>query len=853
MRLFVAAALLGGSVLGAGRYVCDAPQNGQRCDFRNADLQKAFDSAHPGDTLFLQAGFTYQGAFIFRRKGEAGRPIIVTSSRAAWLPGPYSRITPSDLPNIPMLVTADRNRPALSGALDSSGNPPSHWHFIGVGFAAATNVRFDNSIIHTAGMGVNDWTIRGEAELPDGLVFDRIYITGKLDDSLVIQNAIRINGKNSVLKNSYVHPIFCGGIECHALSTTTHPGPMEVTNNFLSAASIPIFAGGTTPDYEGAVQKNLSVRFNYLFRPLKWWSNPGNPQRAHFLANGSKMGCTKNLMEFKGLDGGLVEYNVHENIWADSFCQGQYSGFTATPRQNHWESPGAGGSWGYSLGMGMLTTRGTSFNWTGNPKSMSAGQNVCGIYRNVHDCRKIVEVNNAAKSGKVSAAFTHDVANLATWLWVTDDTPLMRDITVQHSVFRNVAQGMVILGRDKGTAVPGSDAGRVVRLTFRDNLFENNIPALRNPSAIKIVSQEPAFTVDPTSGARDIVIEHNTFAWPNSVDNVLFFVAEANPLAKVENLSIRSNIFPSATVQSDGNIYALMVSGVGLNDWGAVEAFATGKVALTNNYLKYVNSNRCKSADCRNFASESVIFEPGTYQIAAGTALYRAGHDRADVGANAAALPLIQNLNLKVGSTTGLLEFDLTDPISDVANKQPCVLEISPDENLHSMLGAYTVINELNPAYFYHATASSREPTELNQIIVEGAHVQWPVGRSAIVLDNRGDLRDLSLAPDTKYWGRLMCYGDTRWFDFKTKPSSATESVLASVEIKPPAGTAQVTVEFGPTAAFGDLRDFKLSDVEGSSVAVPAMPDQPLYVRVRYLDADGSTLELSEARVLFPQ
>ena len=844
-----------GGLFAADKYVCDAPQGDPPCQYRNDQLQQAFDEVLPGDTLYLQAGYTYTGAFVFRQaEATADQPIVVTSSRVDWLPGPFTRITPGDIPNIPMLVSNVRNLPALSGQLDSAGRPPSHWHFVGVGFGVATDVQFDNSIIHTAGMGVNGWTIAGEKELPDGLVFDRVYVAGPLDDSLVIQNAVRLNGTNSVFKNSYIHPVYCQGIECHGLTTTTHPGPMEVTNNFLSAASIPIFSGGTTPDYAGAVQKNLVMRFNYLYRPLKWWSNPGNPQRAYFLANGSKIPCTKNLMEFKGLDGGLMEYNVHENVWSDNYCFGQYNAFTASPRQNYWESPAAGGVWGGSLGMGTLTTNGTSFSWTGNPAVMSVGQNVCGISRGVHDCRKIVEVDNAAKKGKVSAAFTNTVTNQSTWLWVTDDTPLMRDITVQHSVFRNVAQGIGVLARDKGTAVPGSDAGRIVRMTVRDNLFENTLAALSNSPAIRIYPQEQSFTVDPTIGARDIVIEHNTFAWPNAAQNVLYFVADTvNPIARIENLSIRSNIFPDATVQGDGNVYALTGSNVGYNDWGVVESFASGKVELSNNYLRYVNSQKCKSAICaQNIGSGNVaVFDPGTYSITSGTALSKAGHDGADVGADFRSLPLIQNLRFTAGGTAGLLEFDLAGPIADALNQQPCTLEISADENLYSMLGPYAVVNDLNPRYFYQATASNRQASQLNKVVATGSHVQWPVGRAAIVTDNMGEARDLSLAPDTQYWGRLMCYGDARWFDFKT--TVTTDSVIEiSVPISAPHDASTVNVEYGATADLGTTLSANLADVGSSGVPVPAVSGQPLYVRITYLSADGSILVVEDVRILFP-
>lgn len=769
MWRFVALAMLGCTLQGADHYVCDQPQNGHVCNYPNSQLQKAFDEAKGNDTFYLQAGFTYRGAFVFRKPGTAAGPIIVTSSRHEWLPGAYSRVTPSDLPNMPVLLTNVQNDAALSGNLDSAQRPPSHWHFIGIAFSVSTKNEFDNAIVHTAGMGVNGWTIANEQQLPDGLVFDRVYVGGPLDDSLIIQNGIRINGKNSVFKNSFIQPIYCRGIECHGLVTQTHPGAMEVTNNFLSAASIPIFSGGTTPDYPGAVQKDLTMRFNYLFRPLKWWANPGNPQRAYFEADGAKGTCTKNLMEFKGLDRGMLEYNVHENIWQDNFCMGQYTAFTATPRQNYWESPPAGGSWGGSLGVGTLTTNGTEFSWTSNPKQMSAGHNVCGIVDDVHDCRKVVDVDNAAKKGHVSAAFTYSATNNPKWLWVVDDTPMVRDMTVQNSIFRNAAQGINMLARDKGTAEPGSDAGRIVRLKVLNNLFVNTISALANGPAIRIYTQEQAFTVDPGIGGRDITIEHNTFAWRNRGNNMLYFAAEQiKTISKIKNLSLRSNIFPPALVQPDGNVYALGASGQPHNDWGTASLFATGESYFTNNYLPYVSDKKCANANCRkNIASDKpVVFEKDSFKLASGSPLIKAGHDGTDIGVDSSKLPLIQALKLKVSGPNASLEFDLSGSIADAGAKQPCVLEVSADENLNSYLGVYRPIDGLNPAFFKQATASNRGAGKLPPVHIEHNHVSWPVSQEQTLQGDDGQSHPLGLKPAAKYWGRLMCYGDTRAFSF---------------------------------------------------------------------------------------
>lgn len=820
----------------ADKYVCDDPPDDTRgCDYTNNDLQRAFDEAQPGDVLYLQAGYVYRGAFIFRTSATPDQPITVTSSRAAFLPGSNSRVTPSHLPNLPVLSTNLTNYPALSGAPDANGNPPSNWHFIGMAFRTETAVQFDNSIIHTGGIGVNGWTIAGDAQLPDGLVFDRIYVAGPLDDSLVVQNGVRLNGKNSVFRNSFIFPIFCRAIECHALSTQTHPGPLEVSNNFLSAASIPLFSGGTNPDYPGANQADLVARFNYLYRPLKWWSNPNNPDRKYFLANGSKIPCTKNLGEFKSLDRGLLQFNVHENVWNDDFCSGQYFAFTVTVRQNYWESPAAGGSWGGSLALGTITTSGTTFSWTGTAPILP-GHNVCPIFNNVHDCRRVVSADPNTKRGAVSAPFSFNVSALPTWLWVTDDTPLLRDVTVRDSVFRNTAQGLNILARDKGIALPGSDAGRIVRFSVVNNLFQNTIPALVNSPAVRIYSQEQSFTVEPTIGGRDLVIEHNTFDWPNPAYTVLSFVADGiSPIARIQNLSIRSNLFPKPLQQPDGNIYALSGSNIGFNRWSIAESFASGTVLLTNNYLPSVIDGACQTAVCRaNQTTGDVVFQPGTARLNTSSPLARAAHDGTDIGADYDSLPLIRNLKVTPASTSALLEFELASPIADALNTQPCVLEVSPDENLKSMLGSYTVTNDLNPAFFLQADASTRGGS-LNPVLMTGNRLQWPLGGNRTVTDDNGSPQDLSYRPGTSYWGRLMCYGDTAWFQFKTTGASPGAASLA-VPVEQIEGAGEIRIEYGATPDLDQLF-IAANAPQSGAIEFPVAAGGPLYVRVSYWDA----------------
>jgi len=86
----------------------------------------------------------------------------------------------------------------------------------------------------------------------------------------------------------------------------------------------------------------------------------------------------------------------------------------------------------------------------------------------------------------------------------------------------------------------------------------------------------------------------------------------------------------------------------------------------------------------------------------------KAATSQNDIGVNFDQLPLITSVKVNSTSKTGLLEFDLSGPIADSGNTQPCVLEVSSSRNLHSDLNTYTVTNDLNPTFFQQPDTSAR-------------------------------------------------------------------------------------------------------------------------------------------------
>ena len=92
------------------------------------DLQAALDRARPGDTVLLEAGATWVGAFVLPAK-DGNRPIVVRSATEdRRLPGPTSRIGPQHSALLPKLKPSG-SEPALRTAPGAS-----QWHLLALEF-----------------------------------------------------------------------------------------------------------------------------------------------------------------------------------------------------------------------------------------------------------------------------------------------------------------------------------------------------------------------------------------------------------------------------------------------------------------------------------------------------------------------------------------------------------------------------------------------------------------------------------------------------------------------------------------------------------------------------------------------
>src|SRR5260370_13137606 len=153
--------------------------------------------------------------------------------------------------------------PDLTSVL-SAGRPARHWRFEGIGFTSRSATFTYNLVLGKSYVAANS------NEIPDDITFDRCYFFSPLPNGgttgIDINNAIYAEMSNLVVKNSFFGDIARPGTETHSIVIITNPGPITISNNFITASSIPVFSGATITDY-GVTPSNITVQYNYTWRP----------------------------------------------------------------------------------------------------------------------------------------------------------------------------------------------------------------------------------------------------------------------------------------------------------------------------------------------------------------------------------------------------------------------------------------------------------------------------------------------------------------------------------------------------------------------------------------------------------
>ncbi len=249
------------------------------------DFQAALDRAKPGDTIILQAGAKFTGAFKLPKKTGDEYITIRTSATDAQLPPNDTRLDPKKYAAVLPKLSSPTTEPVIL-AKDGA----HHYRFLGIEFGG-TKEGFYNIIQLGTGEEKNI------AELPHHIEFDRVYIHSTAPEGQ--RRGIAANGKYVKIVNSYIADIKRKGEESQAIAAWATDGPIEIVNNYLEAAAEGILFGGAVSALE-LTPTDCIVRSNHISKPLNWRGEGW---------------AVKNFFEIKDGRRIKVEYNLMTNNW----------------------------------------------------------------------------------------------------------------------------------------------------------------------------------------------------------------------------------------------------------------------------------------------------------------------------------------------------------------------------------------------------------------------------------------------------------------------------------------------------------------------------------------------------------
>ncbi len=300
--------------------VADTPTPGKTRTVKAGDnFQSTLDEAACGDTLSLEAGATFTGRFLLRKKNcdDSHWIVIRTSAPDSDLPAQGSRLTPcyagvSSLPARPDFHCAStKNVLAKLVFAGKNGEGPiilaagaNHYRLEGL---EITRVSSENRITALVGPEV-----RSPA---DHIILDRVWVHGTAQDETT--RGIFLTGTAYVaIVDSFFTDFHCVAItgactDAQAIGGgggDQPSGPYKIVNNFLEASGENILFGGGPATVTPA---DIEIRHNHLFKPLIW-----KPGQSGFVGGTSgKPFIVKNLFELKNAQRLLFEGNILDYSW----------------------------------------------------------------------------------------------------------------------------------------------------------------------------------------------------------------------------------------------------------------------------------------------------------------------------------------------------------------------------------------------------------------------------------------------------------------------------------------------------------------------------------------------------------
>jgi len=575
------------------------------------DVQAAINAAQPGDVITLAAGATYVGNFVLTNKGSSTTPIVIRSSTAdSQLPGTGVRMTPSFAP-----LLAKLRSPSNESVLRTESGA-HHWTVMLLELQANAKGVGDLIQLGTAESSQNQLT-----GIPSKLVVDRLYVHG--DPALGQKRCIALNSADTTIKNSYISDCKAVGQDSQAIAGYNGPGPYLIENNYLEGATETILFGGADPVIPNLVPSNITIRGNYLTKPLAW-RNPIIAPPATVSATAAPGGGS--------LAAGTYAYKVvarraagSTNI-ANSVPATEVSATlsTAGAITISWSAVAGADNYvvyGRTAGGQNTSWVTTALSFTdtgaagtaGTPPTKGTRWAVKNLFelKNAQDV--LIEGNVlenlwvADQAGYAICFTTRNQDGHAPW-------SVVQRVTFRNNLLRHAAGGINILGHDSPNVSQQTN-----HITISNNVLDDLTSATWGSGA------RPFLIGD---GADSVVIDHNTI---KTTDDgiVSFYGGSATAPTANTNLKYTNNM-------SAHNSYGVIGDGVGIG-LPAINAYMPGGVFQGNvlaggSASSYPGGNYFPAM--ANWQGQFVDFAGGNYRLVATSPYKNAGTDGKDLGAD---------------------------------------------------------------------------------------------------------------------------------------------------------------------------------------------------------------------------